>query len=174
QLPETPMNEKPCETKAADIDDQPKPKKIETGDLVVRNLKDGTERRFPDVPEYDLTNDAEILVYAVQSSNAESNGVYSVKTGSSADPTAVLSGKGKYEKLAWDEEQTRFAFVSDRAKANSRRPRFALYDWDRKRDRPTERVSVGTAVVRRAGVISTKATLTCENSGSRIIVRSGS
>jgi dipeptidyl aminopeptidase/acylaminoacyl peptidase len=168
QLPDTPVNEKPCENKPADVDQKTKPKKIESGDLVVRNLKDGVERRFPDVAEYDLTNDAEILVYAVQSSNSESNGIYAVKTGSSADPTVVLSGKGKYEQLAWDEEQTRFAFVSDHSKPNSRRPRFALYDWDRKRERATERVSTDTAGFPPGWVISNKANITFSKDGARI------
>ncbi len=53
-----------------------KPKKIETGDLVLRNLRDGTERKFADVSEYTLTNDGNLLVDSVFSRTPDANGVY--------------------------------------------------------------------------------------------------
>jgi dipeptidyl aminopeptidase/acylaminoacyl peptidase len=168
QLPEKSASEKPCEDKSADVDEQPEPKKIETGDLVLRSLEDGAERRFRDVADYALTNDAELLVYAVQSPNPDSSGMYVIKTGTSANPAALLSGKGKYEKVAWDEDQTRLAFLTDHADSDSPHPRFALYDWDRKRDRATQRVSVQTAGFHPGWIISDKAPITFSKNGNRI------
>lgn len=169
QMPDIPGNPKPPENTPADNGTPPKPKKIETGDLVLRNLKDGTERRFSDVAEYALTNNAGILVYAVDAGKPESRGVYALQTASAADPVALLSGRGKYEKLAWDEEQTRLAFVSDHEDAAaSPQPHFALYDWDPKRPRATQRVSIRTAGFRPGWIISSKAEITFSKDGNRI------
>ncbi len=172
QFPEKPSGEKaaieqPAQNKPSDAA-QPKPKKIEIGDVVLRNLKDGTERRFPDVTDYSLTKDAQVLVYAVQSHQPQLSGVYALRAAAVADPVALLSGKGKYEKLAWDEDQTRLAFVSDRDDAAARRPRFALYDWDRKQARANELVSSKTAGFPNGWVVSDKATITLSKDGNRI------
>jgi len=61
----------------------------------------------------------------------ETNGVYVASTQSEAAPVAVISGKGKYQKLTWDEEQTEIAFVSDRDDADSKQPKFKIYLWAR-------------------------------------------
>jgi dipeptidyl aminopeptidase/acylaminoacyl peptidase len=145
-----------------------KPHRIETGDLVLRNLNDGTERRFNDVSEYLITKDASQLVYVVYSGNGDNNGVYVVKTGAAGDPHALLAGKGKYEKLAWDEEQTRLAFVSDRDDAAAKQAIFKLYGWDGKAANATELVSGQTAGFPANWVISDKATLTFSKSGDRV------
>ncbi len=88
----------------------PKPKKIETGELVLRNIATGTERKFAAVSEYTLTNDAKLLVFATSAKQPEECGVFRIAVDDSANPAALLSGKGKYEKLAWDQDQTRLHF----------------------------------------------------------------
>ncbi len=100
-------------------------------DLVLRNTTTGTERTFNDVLDYTLSKDAKTLVFTVSSKKEETNGVYVVATQSEAAPVAVISGKGKYQKLTWDEEQTELAFVSDRDDAEARQPKFKVYLWDR-------------------------------------------
>jgi dipeptidyl aminopeptidase/acylaminoacyl peptidase len=157
-----------AETQPAATDEQPRPKKIETGDLTLRALSDGAERKFPDVTEYTLSKDAKALVYATASKKADSSGVYAVTPGDSAAPVALLSGKGKYSKLAWDEEQTRLAFVSDRDDAASRQPRFKLYDWDRRAAAATELVSSETPGFKPGWIISDKANITFSKDGDRI------
>src|SRR5579864_2833007 len=79
------------------------------GELVLRRLSGGNERTFADVLEYSLTKDGNTLVYAVASKKEETDGLYSIATGNGAAPAALLSGKGKYSKLAWDEKQTHLA-----------------------------------------------------------------
>ena len=107
-------------------------KKKEFGtDLILRNLTSGTERTFSEVLDYTLSKDAKTLVFAVSSKKEETNGAYAVTLASDAGPTALLSGKGKYQKLTWDEDQTELAFISDRDDQESKQPKFKVYLWNR-------------------------------------------
>jgi hypothetical protein len=83
------------------------------------------------VLDYTLSKDAKTLVFTVSSKNEETNGVYIVSTASDAAPVAVLSGKGKYQKLTWDDEQTELAFISDRDDQTAKQPKFKVYLWER-------------------------------------------
>ncbi|HEY2917360.1 MAG TPA: hypothetical protein VGK77_00055, partial [Candidatus Binatia bacterium] len=90
-------------------------KKKEYGsDLVLRNTATGTERTFNDVLDFTLSKDARTLAFTVSSKKEETNGVYVVTPQTDAAPVSLLAGKGKYQKLTWDEEQTELAFISDR------------------------------------------------------------
>lgn len=81
-------------------------------ELVLRNLADGSERKFADVLEYSLTNDGKTLVYSVSSKIEEANGVFTVNTTSSEAPQPILTGKGICDRLTWDNEQTKLAFLA--------------------------------------------------------------
>ena len=107
------------------------PKKEYGTDLVLRNTASGTEHTFNDVLDYTLSKDARTLVFAVSSKKEETNGVYSVTPQSDAAPATLLAGKGKYQKLTWDEEQTELAFISDRDDAGAKQPKFKVYLWNR-------------------------------------------
>ncbi len=107
------------------------PKKEFGSDLVLRNTTSGTERTFNDVLDYTLSKDAKTLVFAVSSKKEETNGVYGVTPQNDAAPAALLAGKGKYQKLTWDEDQTELAFISDRDDAASKQPKFKVYLWNR-------------------------------------------
>ncbi len=157
---------KSAETASADTPNRAH--RTETGDLVLRNLSDGSERRFSDVSEYAFTKNAQTLVYAVYSHKGDTNGVYVVKSTTTGDPQALLSGKGKYEKLAFDEEQTRLAFVSDRDDASAKQPLFKLYGWDTKAASATELVSSQTHGLPSDWIISDKPTLTFSKKGDRV------
>jgi dipeptidyl aminopeptidase/acylaminoacyl peptidase len=107
-------------------------KKKEFGsDLVLRNTTSGTERTFNDVLDYTMSKDAKTLVFAVSSKKEETNGVYSVTPQTDAAAAPLLAGKGKYQKLTWDEEQTELAFISDRDDAAAKQPKFKVYLWNR-------------------------------------------
>jgi dipeptidyl aminopeptidase/acylaminoacyl peptidase len=162
QVPEKP------EPTSAPVSGQSIPKKIESGDLVVRNLDKRTEQRFRGVSEYSFTKDAKLLVFAVSSEKAEAAGVYAVAPGVSSSPSALLSGKGKYEKLAWDEDQTRLAFLSDRDDSAARQPRFKLYTCDRQSPSALELVSSNTSGIPAHWVISDHANVTLAKGGTRI------
>lgn len=100
-------------------------------DLVVRDLKTGAERIFPDVLEFALARDGEVLVYATGSKDPGASGVYAAALAKESEPQTLLKGKGKYSKLTWDESQTHLAFLSDRDEADAKTPKFKLYGWRR-------------------------------------------
>ena len=144
------------------------PRKIETGDLVLRSLNEGTERRFPDVSEYSLARDAKVLVYAVNAHDGKENGVYHVAPGSDANPSPLLSGTGTFNKLAWDQDQTRLAFLSNCGEGAGKRDDYTLYSWDRRSPAAVELVSDRTPGFPRNWILSDRATLTVANGGNRI------
>ena len=171
------------------------PKKEYGSDLALRNTTSGTERTFNDVLDYTLSKDAKTLVFAVSSKKEETNGVYSVAPQNDAAPAPLLAGKGKYQKLTWDEEQTELAFISDRDDAAAKQPKFKVYLWNRNAgliessgsSTPTggldrnhaasaainsasEIVSTSSAGFRKDFVVSEKATLGFSLDGSRLFL----
>src|SRR5262245_61045802 len=107
-------------------------KKKEYGtDLVLRNMSTGTERTFADVLDYSLSKDAKTLAYTVSAKNEETNGVYVVTPQTDTAAASLLAGKGKYQTLTWDEEQTELAFISDRDDQEAKQPKFKVYLWER-------------------------------------------
>ncbi|HYR76111.1 MAG TPA: prolyl oligopeptidase family serine peptidase [Pyrinomonadaceae bacterium] len=126
------------ETSPTETSPLPKPvatskeKKKEYGtDLVLRNMTSGTERTVNDVLDYTLSKDAKTLVYTVAARKEETNGAFAVAPQNDAAPVPLLSGKGKYQKLTWDEDQTELAFISDRDDQDSKPPKFKVYLWNR-------------------------------------------
>ena len=118
-------------------DKKGKDKKKEYGsDLVLRNTVTNSERIFNDVVDYSFSKDARSLVYSVSSRKAETNGVYVAwPQHDSNNAAALISGKGKYQKLTWDEDQTELAFISDHDDAEAQQPKFKIYHWDRRADK---------------------------------------
>ncbi|MGH9883360.1 MAG: hypothetical protein ACRD6N_18135, partial [Pyrinomonadaceae bacterium] len=163
-------------------------KKKEYGsDLVLRNLTNGNERRFSDVLDSTLSKDAKTLVYAVSSRKEESNGVFAVTRQGDGPPLVLLGGKGKYQKLTWDEDQTQLAFISDKDDANAKQPRFKVYHWTRASrasasesargpavkegyTEAAEIVSISSPGFRRDFVVSEKANLNFSLDGSRLFL----
>jgi len=168
------------------------PKKKDYGsDLVLRNMTTGAERTFSDVLDYTLSKDAKTLAFAVSSKKEETNGVYIVSPQQGdAAPAALLAGKGKYQKLTWDEDQTELAFISDKDDAEAKQPKFKVYLWNRgsgavesqgksgaDRNHVTTNVSSALEVVstsspgfRKDFIVSEKATLGFSLDGSRLFL----
>ena len=123
----------PAESPAAAARPQSnKEKKKEYGsDLVLRKMADGSERVYNDVLDYTFSKDARTLVFAVASKKEDANGVYAVTPQNDTPPVSLLAGKGKYQKLTWDDEQTELAFISDRDDQQSKQPKSKVYLWDR-------------------------------------------
>jgi dipeptidyl aminopeptidase/acylaminoacyl peptidase len=145
------------------------PRRPEYGsDLVLRNMADKSERVFPDVLEFTLSKDAKSLIYTVASRKDETNGVYTVATGATSDPTPLLVGKGKYSRLTWDEKQSELAFFSDRDDASAKQPKVKLYLWDRTGTAAVDLVTTSTPGFRQGFVINERGGITFSNDGSRI------
>ena len=137
-------------------------------DMVVRNLIDKNERTIPDVADFTLSKDGESLTYAVSSRITESNGVYRITPGTSDAPTAILSGKGKYTRLSWDQKQTQLAFFSDRDDAAAARPKVKIYFTDFQTPTAAELISAATPNFRQDFVIAERAGITFSQDGTRL------
>ena len=103
--------------------------------LVLRRLSDRLEREFADVSDYSFTHDGRTLVCAVAAKSPEStNGVFALPvmvTGDLAPLVPLVTGKGKYTRLTWDERQQRLAWMGEREDAADPMARVKLYQWDR-------------------------------------------
>ena len=148
-------------------------KKKEYGsELTLRNTLTGNERKFNDVLDFTISKDAKTLIFATSSHSEETNGVYAVATASDAAPTTLLSGKGKYQKLTWDEDNTQIAFVSDKEDAAAKQPKFRVYYWDLKDPQAIEIVSTTSPGFPKDMVISDRANLNFSLDGSHLFLGS--
>ncbi len=138
-------------------------------DLVLRNLYDGKERTFSDALDFSFSKDAKTLVFTVAAKKEESNGVFVVTPAVDAAPTELLTGKGKYSKLTWDEDQTQLAFASDKDDASAKQPKLKLYYWKRgDTAKATEIVANNSTGFRPEFVISDRAGLNFSQDGNKI------
>ena len=170
--PTTPAT--PADKPAAVPEQTPRPrgKKKEYGtELVLRNTSTGTERKFSDVLDFTISKDAKHLVFTTSARKEETNGVFAVATaeGDSA-PVTLLTGKGKYQRLTWDEDNTQLAFTSDKEDADAKQPKFRVYHWDRKAPQATEIVSINVPGFRKEMVVSERANLSFSLDGSRLFL----
>lgn len=166
----TPETATPAQTPTSPRTSSARPsKKKEYGtELVLRDTATGNERKFPDVLDFTFSKDAKALVFATSSKKEETNGVFAVTPQADGPPTVLLAGKGKYQKLTWDEDNTRLAFISDRDDAENKQPRFKLYHWNRKDPQASEIVSWQSNGFRKDFVISDKGSLSFSLDGSRL------
>ncbi|HKD07584.1 MAG TPA: prolyl oligopeptidase family serine peptidase [Bryobacteraceae bacterium] len=141
-------------------------------DLILRNFSTRTDRAFSDVTEFSLSRDGNTLLYAVSSPKEETDGLYALET-SGGDSRALLSGKGKYARIAWDENQTQAAFISDRDDSASKEPHYKVYLWKVKAPQAAEVVSTATPGFHKGYVISDKAAVTFTKDGSAIFFGAG-
>jgi dipeptidyl aminopeptidase/acylaminoacyl peptidase len=155
---------------AAKAPARPSKKKEYGSDLVLRSTANAAERKFNDVLDYTLSKDAKSLVYAVSAKKEDGNGIYAVTTQSEASPQMLLSGKGKYQKLTWDEDQTQLAFISDKDDAAAKQPKFKIYHWTRGSAPAAEIVSPTAGEFRKDLVVSEKAGLNFSLDGSRLFL----
>jgi dipeptidyl aminopeptidase/acylaminoacyl peptidase len=148
-----------------------KGKKKEYGtDLVLRNTTTADERKFSDVLDFTISKDAKTLVFTVASKKEETNGAYAVATDGDGSPVSLLSGKGKYQRLTWDEENTQLAFTSDKEDADAKQPKFRVYHWNRKDPQATEIVSITSPGFRKEFVVSERANLSFSLDGSHLFL----
>ena len=163
-------------TPAASPSTSPRPsgsrsKKKEYGtELVLRNLPTGAERKFEDVLDFTISKDAKALLFTVSSRKEETNGVYAVSTDSDGPPAALLSGKGKYQRLTWDEDNNQLAFISDKEDAEAKQPKYRVYYWNRKDPQATEIVSVTSPGFRKDFVVAERPNLSFSLDGSRLFL----
>ena len=134
--------------------------------LVLRRLSDGVERTFADASDYSFTHDGRTLVYAVTTKKTDlANGVYSLPVVASGDPAPLVTGKGKFTRLTWDETQRNLALMSEREEVADPAARVKLYHWDRQAAiaTPLEITALPTGYA-----VSSKGALTFSRDGDRL------
>lgn len=140
-------------------------------ELVVRNLASGQEAIFPNALEYAVSRDGQMILFAVSSKTEADNGVFALTPGGvGATPLALAQGPGRYLKLAWDREQKRAAFVSDRDDAAARTPRLSVYLWDRGTPAASAIVDASTPGMPPSLAVSDKGALAFSRDGQRLYV----
>jgi dipeptidyl aminopeptidase/acylaminoacyl peptidase len=147
-------------------------KKDYGSELVLRNTATSNERKFSDVLDFTIAKDAKTLVFATSSHTEDSNGVYAVTTTTDGPPITLLSGKGKYQKLTWDEDNAQLAFISDKEDATAKQPKFRVYYWNLKDPQATEIVSNTSPGFSKDMVISDRANLNFSLDGSHLFLGS--
>jgi dipeptidyl aminopeptidase/acylaminoacyl peptidase len=139
-------------------------------ELVLRNTNTSTDRKFSDVLDFTISKDAKTLVFTTSSRKEETNGVYAITTEADGPPVTLLTGKGKYQRLTWDEDNTQLAFTSDKDDAEAKQPKLRLYQWSRKDAQANEVASVTTPGFRKEFVISERANLSFSLDGSHLFL----
>ena len=137
-------------------------------ELVLRDLAAGTERSFEHALDTSFARDGKTLLYTVGSKTEQNNGLYAVTPGTTAAPTALLAGKGKYAKLTWDREQTQAGILSDRDDAASKTPKVKAYLWTRGAPTAVELAPTGTAGPAAGLVLSDKGQLGFSRDGKKL------
>ncbi len=138
--------------------------------LTVRSLADGSEWNAASVLSYMFADDGGALVYTVSSEDEpESDGVYAYAP-ASGSLTTVLAGEGNYERMAFDEQQARVAFVTDRDDYVADEPTFNLYGWSVGAPAAEVWVSHGTTQGFPAGMaVSSKSGISFTDDGSVVM-----
>ena len=139
-------------------------------DLVLRRLSDGNERTFADALDYSFSKDAKTLVFTVSARKEESNGVFAATPGNDAAPVELLSGKGKYTRLTWDEDQTQMAFFSDRDDTTAKQPKVKVYYWKRGEAKANELIANETAGFKPGMIIAERGGISFSQDGSRLFL----
>ena len=136
--------------------------------MVLRTIPAATEREFPDVLEYQLPKDGKLLAYSVASAKTDTDGVFALPT-AGGDAKALITGKGRYQHLTWDDKQNELAFVGNPGDdAEARKPRYNLYLWKTADTKASEVVSAVTSGFRPGFVVNDHATLTFSKDGTRL------
>src|SRR6202023_2934172 len=90
---------------------------------------------------------------------------YAAPTSGDAPTVALLTGRGKYAKLVWDEAQTQVAFIGNQDDSAAKQPASKLYRWDRNGSTAEELVSPATPGLRKGFGPSDKGAVTFSKDG---------
>jgi dipeptidyl aminopeptidase/acylaminoacyl peptidase len=94
--------------------------------LIVRNLATGQESRLEDVTTYVFAKNGSKLAYARVNREGTVDGAYLFDT-ATGQSTPMLTGKGQYVGLTFDDVGQQVAFLSSKESPDTIQPSFALY-----------------------------------------------
>ncbi|MFC1556621.1 alpha/beta hydrolase family protein [candidate division KSB1 bacterium] len=99
-------------------------------ELVLRNLRDGSEERISFVTDYGFPEESKFMYFIVSSETDDDDGVYIKNLERNARAAAIASGKGKYQNITLNEDNDQLFFLTDRDDQDADEPAFALYTWN--------------------------------------------
>jgi hypothetical protein len=141
-------------------------------DLIIRNLASGEEVTVPEVTEYEWNRGGDWIAYAVSSNDAAKDGAYARRIADGTIKT-LLTGRGHYKSLAFDEAGTQLAFLSDQADYAQKVAPYRLYHWKATDAAATEIASAATAGVPKGLVVSEFAAPRFSKDGARLYLGTG-
>ena len=128
-------------------------------DLILRNLATGEETTIPEVTEYIFDKKGTHLAYTVSSIDATKDGAFARRL-TDASVTTLLSGRGRYRGIAFDDAGQQLAFLSDQAEFEKPVAPYRLYFWKPGTAAAIELVSPATVGMPKGMAVS-------ENGGAR-------
>ena len=138
-------------------------------DLILRNLATGEETTIPEVTEYEFDTKGALLAYATSSADAAKDGAFVRKTADGA-VTTLLSGRGHYKSLAFDDAGTQLAFLSDKEEYEKPVAPYRLYYWKPAAAAAAELVSAATPGMLKGMVVSDNAAPRFSKDGARLFL----
>ncbi|MFC1563563.1 prolyl oligopeptidase family serine peptidase [candidate division KSB1 bacterium] len=106
------------------------PKKATGNNLVLRDLKNGSEEQIRFVTSHTIMEDSKYMYYVVSSTDDEEDGLYVKNLGKNTPGNPILSGKGKYQGFVMNKKKDKMIFLTDRDDQDSKKPEFNIYMWD--------------------------------------------
>ena len=121
------------------------PRKQPGSDLILRNLSTAQEVTIPEVSEYVWNPKGTMLAYAVSSNDAAKDGAF-IRNIADGAVTTLMTGRGRYRSLTFDEAGQQVAFLSDMADFSNRVAPYRLYYWKTPSARGDSSARAGQAV----------------------------
>ncbi len=125
-------------------------------DLVLRKLATAEEVTIPEVVEYAFDKKGTLLAYTTSSPTAAKDGAFVRHLGDTAVST-LLTGRGHYKSLTFDESGQQVAFLSDQAEYDKPVSPYRLYHWKGGDAPAVELVSAATPGVLKGLVVADSA-----------------
>jgi dipeptidyl aminopeptidase/acylaminoacyl peptidase len=138
-------------------------------DLILRNLATGEDVTIPEVTEYLFDRKGTYLAYAVSSNDAAKDGAF-VRALSGGAVTTLMSGKGRYRSLSFDEAGEQIAFISDKEEFDKKVAPYRLYYWKAPSAAATEIVSAATPGMLKGMVVDDGGAPRFSRDGARLFV----
>ncbi len=105
-----------------------KSKKLTGTEMIVREIKSGEEMIYQNVMLFDFTEGSKYLYFTVSDEYGVRDGVYFNELKKKDIPEfAIITGKGRYENLVWNEDNDKLFFFTDKDDQDSEKPVYSIY-----------------------------------------------
>jgi dipeptidyl aminopeptidase/acylaminoacyl peptidase len=152
----------------------PREKRKDPGsDLILRKLATAEEVTISEVSEYELNPKGTWLAYTTSSNDAAKDGAFVRQLGDGTVKT-LLTGRGHYKSLAFDEAGQQLAFLSDQAEYDKPVSPYRLYLWKGADGPAVELVSASTPGVLKGMVVTDSVAPHFSRNGAMLFLSVGS